>query len=81
MLSGFSRQHDYLRCQTAPEGCPYFRRSARAADLPVALTAYGLQRGIPYPRGSVTTASPHRCTWKSRNINRVGHRLRPSAEA
>ena len=80
MLSGFSRESDYLRCWTSPKGAPYYRVSARDVDLPAPLNAYARQRGIPYPRGSVTAPSPRRPTWKSRNINRVSHRPRRSAE-
>ena len=79
-LSGFSREYDYLLCQLPPKGMPYFWVSARDVDLPAPLIAYARQRGIPYPRGSVTAPSPRRPTWKSRNINRVCHRPRRSAE-
>ena len=78
-LSGFSREYDYLRCRLPPKGMPYFRVSARKVDLPAFLGAYTLQRGIPYPRGSVTAPSPRRPYGKSRNINRVSHRIRRSA--
>ena len=79
-LSGFSRQHDYLLYRLPPKGMPYYRVSARKVDLPAFLTAYTLQRACPSARGSVTTASPRRYQWKSRNINRVSHRPRRSAE-
>ena len=79
-LSGFSRQHDYLLCRLPPKGMPYYRVSARKVDLPAFLIAYTLQRACPSARGSVTTASPRRYQWKSRNINRVSHRPRRSAE-
>ena len=70
MLSGFSWKHGYLLCQSAPKSEPYCRLSARRVDLPALLTAYGLQRGFPSPRGSVTAPSPRRSQGKSRNINR-----------
>ena len=79
-LSGFSRQHDYLLSRLPPKGMPYYRVSARRVDLPALLIAYTLQRACPSARGSVTTASPRRYQWKSRNINRVSHRPRRSAE-
>ena len=79
VLSGFSRQHAYLLCRMPPGRPPYCRLSAREVDLPAPLYAYGLQRACPSARGSVTTASPHRPTWKSRNIDRVSHRLSRSA--
>ena len=34
MLSGFSREHGYLRCPLAPEGARYCRISASPVDLP-----------------------------------------------
>ena len=79
-LSGFSRQHDYLRYHRPPKGTAYSRASARKVDLPAFLITYTLQRAFPSARGSVTTASPHRSQGKSRNINRVCHRSRRSAE-
>ena len=79
-LSGFSREYDYLRYRLPPKGLPYCRVSAQGVDLPAPLIAYARQRGIPSPRGSVTAPSPRRPDGKSRNINRVSHRPRPSAE-
>ena len=55
-------------------------RSARKTDLPASLITYTLQRAIPSARGSSTAPSPRRSKWKSRNINRVSHRHRRSAE-
>ena len=80
-LSGFSRKYAYLRYCTSPKGHAYYRGSAQDADLPASINTYALQRGIPYPRGSVTAPSPRRPVWKSRNINRVSHRHRRSAYA
>ena len=80
MLSGFSREYGYLLCQLPPKGTPYCRASAQGTDLPDPLKTYTLQRGFPAPRGSVTAPSPRRSHGKSRNINRVGHRHRRSAE-
>ena len=79
-LSGFSREYDYLRYRLSPKRVPYFQGSARDVDLPASLVAYALQRAHPSARGSVTAPSPHRPQWKSRNINRVSHRPRRSAE-
>ena len=78
-LSGFSGEYAYLHCRTPPRGTPYCRLSARAADLPPTLGTYGLQRGHPSPRGSVTAPSPHRPVRQSRNVDRVCHRHRRSA--
>ena len=47
----------------SPGGSPYCRLSG----LP-----YGLQRGIPSPRGGFTSRSRHRPTGRRRNINRLG---------
>ena len=78
-LSGFSREYGYLHCQVPPRGIPYFRVSALRVDLPARIYAYALQRAVPSARGSVTAPSPRRPTWKSRNVDRVSHRIRPSA--
>ena len=79
-LSGFSREYGYLHCRLPPKRLPYCRLSARVVDFPATLSTYGLQRGYPSPRGSVTAPSPHRPVRQSRNINRVCHRHRLSAE-
>ena len=79
-LSGFSREYGYLHCRMSPRGLPYYRGSARGVDFPAPLSAYARQRGIPSPRGSVTAPSPHRPVRQSRNIDRVCHRPRRSAE-
>ena len=50
----------------SPGGSPYFRLSGRP---------YGLQRGIPSPRGGFTSRSRHRPTGRPRNINRVRIRI------
>ena len=50
----------------SPGGSPYFRLSG---------PPYGLQRGIPSPRGGFTSRSRHRPTGRPRNINRVRIRL------
>ena len=34
MLSGFSREYDYLHSLPAPEGRQYYRASAQMPDLP-----------------------------------------------
>ena len=47
----------------SPGGSPYCRLSA---------CAYGLQRGIPSPRGGFTSRSRHRLTGRRRNLNRLG---------
>lgn len=66
--------------QVIPEDHLYFHGSARKADLPASLKAYALKRPVPSGRGSVTAPSPHHCTCELRNINRICHRLRRSAE-
>ena len=78
-LSGFSREYGYLHCRLTPKGVPYFRASSLLVDLPARICDYTLQRGLPSPRGSVTAPSPRRPVWKSRNVDRVSHRTRPSA--
>ena len=47
----------------SPEGSPYCRLSA---------CAYGLQRGIPSPRGGFTSRSRLLLTRRLRNIDRIG---------
>ena len=59
MLSGFSREYDYLRYRAARRLC-VLSGSAPAVDLPAAVNAYALQRAIPSARGSVTLPSPRR---------------------
>ena len=73
-LSGFSREYGYLHYRLLPKKMPYSRVSSQRVDLPARLITYALQRAFPSARGSVTTASPHRYQWKSRNIKRVSHR-------
>ena len=80
-LSGFSRESDYLHYYHFPKEAVYFQVSAQKVDLPAFLKAYALQPAIPSAGGSVTAPSPHRPSWKSRNINRVSHRNRRSADA
>ena len=50
----------------SPGGSPYCRLSG---------PPYGLQRGIPSPRGGFTSRSRHRPTGRPRNINRVCIRI------
>lgn len=66
--------------QVIPKDYLYFHGSARKVDLPAFLIAYALKRPIPSGRGSVTAPSPHHCICELRNINRICHRLRRSAE-
>ena len=80
-LSGFSREYDYLHYYPFPKEAVYFQVSAQKVDLPAFLIAYALQPAIPSAGGSVTAPSPRRPSWKSRNINRVSHRTRRSADA
>ena len=47
----------------SPEGSPYCRLSA---------CAYGLQRGIPSPRGGFTSRSRLLLTRRLRNVDRIG---------
>ena len=79
-LSGFSREYGCLRYCLLPKKPAYYKVSAQVVDLPATLIAYARQRSIPSLRGSVTAPSPRRPDGKSRNINRVSHRPRPSAE-
>ena len=74
------KDNDIYDVTFSPKGTAYSRASARKVDLPAFLITYTLQRAFPSARGSVTTASPHRSQGKSRNINRVCHRSRRSAE-
>ena len=46
-------------------------RSDLTVDLPAVIYSYTIQRGLPSPRGSVTSPSPHRFIGWSRNFNRV----------
>ena len=71
MLSGFSRQHGYLRCHVAPEGAVYSRASARDVYLTASLSAFALQPPIPSGGGSVTPASPRRTHNEWRNVDRL----------
>ena len=80
VLSGFSWEYDYPRSRRLPKEEAYCRLSARRVDLPAPLGTYGLQRPIPSGRGGVTAPSPRRSKGGSRNINRVCHRPRRSAE-
>ena len=79
-LSGFSREHGYPRCRRPPKGTAYCRLSARGVDLPAPLITYGLQRTFPSVRGGFTSPSPHRSMAGSRNVDRVCHPPRRSAE-
>ena len=54
--------------------------SAQKVDLPAFISAYRLHRANPSARGGVTAPSPHRSARKLRNINRISHRHRLSAE-
>ena len=80
MLSGFSRKYGYPRYRRLPEEEAYCRLSALEVALPASISTYGLQRPIPSGRGGVTAPSPRRSSRGSRNINRVCHRPRRSAE-
>ena len=79
--SGFSREYDYLRCRTPPRGTPYCSASAQGVYFTAPVSTFARQRTHPSVRGSSTAPSPHHPERKSRNINRVGHRHRRSAEA
>ena len=57
-FSGFSWQHDYLRCHPAPEGRAYSRASDQGVDFPAPLNSFALKPPIPSGGGSVTPASP-----------------------
>ena len=79
MLSGFSRQHDYLLSHPSPKGPAYCRRSAQGTDLPAPLNAYSLQRAFRQRAAVSLLRHRNRSQWKSRNIKRVSHRPRRSA--
>ena len=64
--SRFSRELGYPRCRLA-------RRLAVLSAF--GSPPYGLQRGIPSPRGGFTSRSRHRPTGRPRNINRVCIRI------
>ncbi len=70
MLSGFSWERDYHRCQLAPEGSLYCRLSAHKVDLPASClpTAFNVR---PSVRGCVTSPSPHRSAPGYRNLDRL----------
>ncbi len=70
MLSGFSWERDYHRCQLAPEGSLYCRLSAHEVDLPASClpTAFNVR---PSVRGCVTSPSPHRSAPGYRNLDRL----------
>ena len=59
MLSGFSREHGYLRCPSS-RGIPVLSRLGRAPGFAWEPYTYAVQRAIPSARGSVTSPSPHR---------------------
>ena len=83
MLSGFSGEYGYPRCQEPPEGIPYCRLSAREAYFTASLSAYSLQRAIPSARGGVTAPSPRRSMREPRNVDReaIGVAVRLSLRA
>ena len=70
MLSGFSWEHGYHRCQLAPRGALYCRRSAQEVDLPASRlpTAFNVR---PSVRGCVTSPSPRRSACRYRNLYRL----------
>ena len=59
MLSGFSREHGYLRCRLA-RGLAVLSRLGTPAGFAWPAFTYTVQRAIPSARGSVTSPSPHR---------------------
>ena len=79
-LSGFSRQHGYLRCRIVPKDAPYSRGSALLPDLPVEIGAYALQPAIPSAGGAATSPSPRRSVRQYGNLDPFCHRPRLSAE-
>ena len=78
-LSGFSREHDYVRCRGVPGDFPYCRRSPLGTDLPAPIYGYDLQPAIPSAGGTATSPSPHRHNREYRNIDLFVHRRRRSA--
>ncbi len=59
MLSGFSWEYGYLRCQVV-RGRPVLSRFATGGGFACPWYNYAVQRAIPSARGSVTPPSPHR---------------------
>ena len=59
MLSGFSREHGYLRCRLA-RGLGVLSRFGTPPGFAWAAYTFAVQRAIPSARGSVTSPSPHR---------------------
>ena len=70
MLSGFSWELGYHRCQLAPRGSLYCRHSAREVDLPASRLpiAFNVR---PSVRGCVTSPSPRRSAKGYRNLDRL----------
>ena len=62
LLSGFSRESDYLLYHAARRLC-VLSGSTLTADLPTVIYIYTLQRPFPSGRGSFTLPSPHRQSW------------------
>ena len=70
MLSGFSWEHGYHRCQLATYGSLYCRPSASRVDLP-ALDIPMAFNVRPSVRGCVTSPSPRRSAAGYRNLYRL----------
>lgn len=68
MLSGFSRESDYLRYRLG-RSLAVLSALGRKRGFACAPYTYGLQRTIPSVRGSVTTPSPRRSWGRYGNIN------------
>ena len=79
MLSGFSWESAYVRYQITLR-ISVLSGSTLAADLPAAIDVYTLQPELPFPGRTVTSPSPRRSMSQCRNINRLFHRSRRSAE-
>ena len=70
-FSGFSWQHDYLRCHPAPEGRAYSRASDQGVDFPAPLNSFALKPPIPSGGGSVTPRSQLSLQCEYWNINQL----------
>ncbi len=70
MLSGFSWEHGYHRCQLG-RGLAVLSRFIIPGVLYYPGYNYAVQRAIPSARGCVTSPSPHRSRKGCRNVDRL----------
>ena len=79
-LRSFSRESGYRRCLSRRGGTVLSGLGSRA-DLPARSAPTPLQRALPSARGRFTPPSLRRSGQRSRNVDRVVHRLRLAATA